>query len=301
VDKKAKDRNWNECFAVVEKGWMRLFSFNVKSSSMRMRNKNLQNTGGVVGGGNWSENAEALGSFLLRQTIASALPPPGYSKSRPHVWALSLPTGAVHLFQVGTPEIVKEFVSTANYWSARLSKEPMVGGISNIEYGWSESVINSALAGSDNFQPSSTSGPRPSLQSSIRSSLDQGTVRPRLPGDRVVISDWTPPQQSMMASTLLEVDQLKALSEYVKNIEDELQKHNELRAPMLLAFSARHPNSTKAMANWERKSSYLLREIVKFRTYMDCLAAAQTQKQKVYASRAAPVTDGDVTADGGVS
>jgi hypothetical protein len=40
------------------------------------------------------------------------------------------------------------------------------------------------------------------------------------------------------------------------------------------------------MANWERKSSYLLREIVKFRTYIDCLQGAQTQKEAIYASRA---------------
>lgn len=41
------------------------------------------------------------------------------------------------------------------------------------------------------------------------------------------------------------------------------------------------------MANWERKSSYLLREIVKFRTYIDSLTAAQTQKEKIYAQREA--------------
>lgn len=36
------------------------------------------------------------------------------------------------------------------------------------------------------------------------------------------------------------------------------------------------------MTNWERKSSYLLREIVKFRTYIDCLQAAQIMKEKFY-------------------
>lgn len=41
------------------------------------------------------------------------------------------------------------------------------------------------------------------------------------------------------------------------------------------------------MANWERKSQYLLREIVKFRTYIDTLTAAQIQKQKIYAEREA--------------
>ena len=39
------------------------------------------------------------------------------------------------------------------------------------------------------------------------------------------------------------------------------------------------------MANWERKSSYLLREIVKFRTYIDGLQAGQVQRQKIYAER----------------
>jgi hypothetical protein len=46
------------------------------------------------------------------------------------------------------------------------------------------------------------------------------------------------------------------------------------------------------MANWERKSSYLLREIVKFRTYIDCLQTAQAQKEKIYASRPARVEVG---------
>lgn len=39
------------------------------------------------------------------------------------------------------------------------------------------------------------------------------------------------------------------------------------------------------MANWERKSSYLLREIVKFRTYIDSLTASQALKSKIYAER----------------
>lgn len=39
------------------------------------------------------------------------------------------------------------------------------------------------------------------------------------------------------------------------------------------------------MANWERKSSYLLREIVKFRTYIDSVQAARVQKERIYAER----------------
>lgn len=39
------------------------------------------------------------------------------------------------------------------------------------------------------------------------------------------------------------------------------------------------------MANWERKSKYLLHEIVKFSTYIECLEAAQAAKEKIYAGR----------------
>ncbi|KAK4998633.1 hypothetical protein LTR66_002170 [Elasticomyces elasticus] len=320
-DKKAKDRNWNECFAVIEKGWLRLFSFNsatsTKTVSGPLRSKQRGHApsiaASVVGGGNWIQNAEALGSFLLRQTIASTLPPPGYSKTRPHVWALSLPTGAVHLFQVGTPDIAREFMSTANYWSARLSKEPLFGGVSNIEYGWSDSVVNTALishgggqfgrtdslptkpwsaAGMSHDVSGSVSLPRPSMQSSLRGSLDQGfgSVRARLPGDKVAIQEWSRPTQSMATSQLMEVDQLRQLVQYVGKVEEELGKHNELRAAVNLAFSPRNPNHARALANWEKKSAYLLKEIVKFRMYIDSLSAAQAAKEKIYAERAAQKT-----------
>lgn len=289
VDKRAKGRNWNDCFAVIEKGWMRLFSFSMNAKSMRVKAKEQSKAGGVVGGGNWMDSAEEVWKFLLRQTIASALPDPGYSKARPYVWALSLPTGAVHLFQVGTLEIVSEFVSTANYWSARLSKEPMMGGVSNMEYGWSDAVINRALISSESHPNMPThGGSRPSMQSSLRSSFDQvgGNTRPKLPGDKITINDWCPPQQSMMASQLMEVDQLRNLQTYVKNVEAELTKHNEFRPAMQLAFSTRHPNTTRAMANWEKKSSYLLREIVKFKTYVDSLSLAQKEKDRVLTIKA---------------
>ncbi|KAF6819854.1 Sec7 domain-containing protein [Colletotrichum plurivorum] len=308
IDKKAKDRHWNEVFAVVQKGQMSIFSFGTVKSSVgrKSRGRHAPKGPAIVGGGNWQENATNLGTFSLRQTLASALPPPGYSRARPHVWALSLPTGAVHLFQVGTPEISKEFVTTANYWSARLSTHPLVGGISNIEYGWSDTIINNALVTAINESAtgqspgrgsrpgsSTAANPRPSMSSTFRSaSLDHGSGGAysasrgnKLPGDRITISDWAPPAQSMRPSTLPEAEQLDSLTSYVRGIEDELQTHNQLRSPMLLAFTPRGSNANKAMANWERKSAYLLREIVKFRTYVDCLQQAAVRKNEIYSER----------------
>lgn len=315
VDKKAKDRNWTEVFAVIQKGTISIFSFS-PNKSMGRRGRNAQKKGAVVGGGNWQENATTLGTWSLRLTLASALPPPGYSKQRPHVWALSLPTGAVHLFHVGTPEICSEFVTTANYWSARLSTHPMVGGVSNVEYGWSDTIINNALVTAINDtanssttaaggtgpvgrQRSGSAAARSSMHSrnsSFRSvsSFDFGSSNPRtgnlnastkLPGDRVTIAEWTPPTQSMRPSNAPEKEQLNVLLSYVKTIEEELQQHNALRSPMLLAFSPRGHNAQRAMANWERRSAYLLREIVKFRTYVDVLQLADGRKTEIYKER----------------
>ena len=260
--KRSKERSWNEVFAVINQGYMSLFSFNSSSKSQRLKKGKTMGRGQVVGGGNWQDNAESLGQFVLRQTIASALPAPGYSKQRPYVFALSLPTGAVHLFQVGTETIIKEWVMTANYWSARLSNHPLVGGISNIEYGWSNAVINtSAMAAitesssndgvsrppvsSENGKVTNTgrgsiSGARPSIQGSLRSSLDHasgGQFRARLPADKVTISDWTPPTQSMRASTLSEEEQLAYLTDYVNSVEEDLSKHQIVRQGMGLAVS----------------------------------------------------------------
>ena len=327
-DRKSKERNWNDCFAVISKGKLTLFAFGTSTKSQSIgrkapfgrSGKAASVTGARVGGGDWMENAETLDTFILRQTIASTLPPPGYSKARPHVWALSLPNGAVHLFQVGTPEIATEFMTTANYWSARLSKEPLTGGVSNIEYGWSDQIVNPALVDRPelfNSPPSSMTtrghahsistdrGHRPSLQSSLRSSFDQGfgSNKTKMPADKAMINEWHPPTQSMTASQLMEVDQLKQLTAYVQNSEEELEKHNELKHAIELAvshapyyhltpitdasqYSPRHPNHNKAMANWQRKSDYLLREIVKFRTYMDSLSAAQKAKEAFYAKKA---------------
>ncbi|CAH0037579.1 unnamed protein product [Clonostachys solani] len=306
VDKKAKDRQWTEVFAVVQKGQMSLFSFNSsKSQRQKARPKAAQEA--PVGGGNWQDNATNVGTFNLRQTLASALPSPGYSRTRPHVWALSLPTGAVHLFQVGTPEIIKEFVTTANYWSARLSTHPLIGGVSNMEYGWSENIVNNALVNAinDSTGPPTRrasnmsngaitgTGRKGSISSFRSASIDQAAAAftnasgrgGKLPGDRVNIADWTPPAQSLRPSNASETDQLATLVAYVKNIEESLQEHNQLRSPMLLAFTPRGHNAIKAMANWEKKSAYLLREIVKFRTYVDCLQQAETRKQEIYAER----------------
>jgi len=59
------------------------------------------------------------------------------------------------------------------------------------------------------------------------------------------------------------------------------QKHELIDAQ----YSPRHANYARAMTNWQRKSEYLLRESVKFRTYIDSLSAAQKAKDAFYARK----------------
>jgi hypothetical protein len=299
-DKRSKDtRGWNECFAVIQKGEMRLFSFNssgnsgssgIKGSLFRnLRSKgkpgastpSAADAGHIVGGGNWTENAHDVGSFTLRQTYATPVAR-DHSKTQQHIWALMLTTGAVHNFACGSTEGRDEWIATVNYWSARLSKEPLLGGVSNSEYGWGDHIISAvppetptSASGSTSFvdsatsagppgishsrngsrasrsgsmaqavRPATSSSQRPPSSSLGRSSLDYAmgsayhhTGRARLPGDKVTITEWRPPVSSMMASQLMEIDQRSALLAYVKEVEEELVKHNELRPLMAKAVS----------------------------------------------------------------
>ena len=124
--KRAKDKAWLDVFVVIQKGELNMFIFGGSGGGGG-------GGGFVVGGGNWLENAKSVGTIMLAHSFANALPPPGYNRQRPHCMVLTLANGAVFLFQAGTEELVGEWVETCNYWAARQSKEPLAGGVSNME------------------------------------------------------------------------------------------------------------------------------------------------------------------------
>jgi hypothetical protein len=230
--KKSKERGWSESFVVIDKGQMRLFQFDL----------HRVNSSNHVGGGNWQKNANMVGSFLLRQTLASVLPAPGYSKSRPHVWALTLPSGSVFFFEAGTSDLVKEWVASANYWAARTSKEPLRAGVSNTEWGWGDCLVMSEDEASDDGN-SVVESHRSTFEIQ-RSPTTNGKATyggdSRVPkGDRVTIRDWKPPQQSLLDSSLKEKDQLQALESFVNQMETEFGQHNNIRPLMMRSVSSK--------------------------------------------------------------
>ena len=164
------------------------------------------------------------------------MPPPGYSKQRPHVFALTTSSGAMYFFQAGTEELVNEWVSTCNYWAARLSKEPLAGGVSNMEYGWNRVMDldderpGSSRDNTDTFSMRSTK----SWHNSVKDQLGL-----RMSSERILIHDWKPPMPSTVPSTHDEETQLEALQKHTLSLHTDLDKHNALRTPMtqLVSFN----------------------------------------------------------------
>jgi PH/SEC7 domain-containing protein len=161
---------------------------------------------------------------------------------------LTLASGAVYFFQAGTEELVNEWVQTCNYWAARQSKEPLAGGVSNMEYGWNRI--------SDVLQPGRTASDDESVRmrdftdtASVRSARSNhsrfsrkdvaATMRIGSPrSDRTHITEWKSPLAPSVPSMHDEETQLEALKKHVASLTQELQEHNELRGPMMALVRA---------------------------------------------------------------
>jgi len=160
---------------------------------------------------------------------------------------LTLANRGVYFFQAGTEELVNEWVSTCNYWAARTSKEPLAGGVSNMEYGWSKVVD---IYGHGRSQSSNDlSEPDIPDTISVRSGKStrsrygwrdatatvRGPYSPRV--EKTIINDWKPPLPPTVASVHDEEAQLDALRKHVASLKKDLETHNELREPMSLLVS----------------------------------------------------------------
>ncbi|ESK85219.1 guanine nucleotide exchange factor [Moniliophthora roreri MCA 2997] len=273
--KRAKDKNWLDVFVVIQKGELNMFTFG-------------ENGGGassIVGGGNWLSNATPVGTVHLAHSLAHALPSPGYNRQRPYCMVLTLSNGGVYFFQAGTEELVNEWVSTCNYWAARTSKEPLAGGVSNMEYGWNRipGAHTRSQSDSESVRDTDTTSLRSSRSGRSKFGWKEGgaaTVRGSPWIDRIVINDWKPPMPPVVSSFYDEETQLEALRKHVKSMKRDLQRHNELREPMAALYQPRSSNAVKAQNNWEKKSQYLLTEIVKYDSYIESLQTAMALRLK---------------------
>ncbi|KAF9915607.1 hypothetical protein BX616_005751 [Lobosporangium transversale] len=371
ADRKASHRAWRQFLVVLDQGGLSMFKADGQQGQA------------------FDEQGVLLDEIPLQHTITNILPPPGYSSSRRHVFAVQLHTGGVYLFQTATTRDCEDWARTCNYWAARTSKEPLQGGVVNMDYGWGRSLdllANSNLSeglhsntmasttsvystsssssatnvpnggvksssssnltpiglttpsstnsededaklmnstsytGSSNFlnnpplpvpppvtpsPPSSSvsgvhngngshlfgsSGSGSGRASSIKStsSKHSGTGGSGVPlGDRVLLFEWTSPLPTMSMSQLSEEDQCENLKRYVLGLEAEMEIHQEHRGPMLKLFLPKSQNYSKAFNNWERRSRYLLKEMVKYQIYVECLEQSLQLQRDAEAAEAA--------------
>lgn len=160
---------------------------------------------------------------------------------------LTLSNGGVYFFQAGTEELVNEWVSTCNYWAARTSKEPLAGGVSNMEYGWNRvlepshgrSVSDNDPAAQQDYSDAMSVRSGRSTRSRFGWKEGSNTVRAASSPyvDRIFINDWKPPMPPTVSSLHDEETQLEALGKHVASMKADLQKHNELREPMAALVS----------------------------------------------------------------
>ncbi|GJJ06521.1 hypothetical protein Clacol_000713 [Clathrus columnatus] len=272
IGKRAKSKSWQDVFVVIQKGELDMFIFGERGAA----------SGQTVGDGNWLANAQSVGKLQLSHSLAHVLPPPGYNRQRPYCFVLTLSNGGVYFFQAGTEDLLNEWVSTCNYWAARQSKEPLSGGVSNMEYGWNR--VLDPLNHTSTIQDDIISPADATDNFSVRSGKSGGTRKRSIPEaatigrtyDRILIHEWRHPLPPTVSSMHDEETQLEALQKQAELLQTDFQNHNELRGPMSLLYAPRSANLTKAQTNWEKKSQYLLTEIVKYRTYVDSLKAAMS-------------------------
>ncbi|KAH7108141.1 hypothetical protein BKA62DRAFT_9648 [Auriculariales sp. MPI-PUGE-AT-0066] len=295
--KRAKNKLWAEVFAVVSKGELKMFTFGEGGTSGAH----------VVGGGNWMTSASSAGDVPLAHSLAHVLPAPGYNRQRPHCFVLTIATGAVYFFQAGTEDLVNEWVSTCNYWAARQSKEPLAGGVSNMEYGWNRVSDDGRFSTSPSTED--FHGQDPADTFSIRSGRSRMSKRSfvdaaatmrikQSPRDRIYINDWKAPIPSTVASAHDEETQLEAMQKQLDIVQGEREAHNAIQRAMIGLYTPRSSNLSKANANWDRKSEYLKSEVVKYSTYVESLRTAMAMRLKKRGEKALErALSGTVTSD----
>ncbi|KAF8209465.1 hypothetical protein K438DRAFT_2012239 [Mycena galopus ATCC 62051] len=276
VGSRVKDKVWLDVFVVLQKGELNMFTSGHLSSGVS----------GTFGDGNWRSNAKPVGTIQLAHSLVHSLPSPGYNRQRPYCMALTLVNGGMYFFQAGAKELVNQWVSTCNYWAARTSKEPLAGGVSNMEYGWNR-LDELAHGRSHSETPEVSDIMSVRSEQSKRSKFEwrEGatTVRGMSSpwGDQTFISDWKPPLPLTVSSPHDEEIQLEVLRRHVASMKMHLKQHNEYREPMAALYQPRSSNAIKAQSNWEKKSQYLLAEIVKYDSYIDSLQTAMSIQRKM--------------------
>lgn len=213
TDKRARHRQWQLCYLVMNENEMIMYrpthhlvnnqnNHNIKTKkrkSIMLWNQSVCSLQNIISQGDmddWKadEDQEPLGRLDMNHTYASAIPPPGWNGHRPHVFRMETADGGLWLFESVDMFAIQAWVEAANTAAARISKGPLTGAVSNIDYGWGAKWDNSTE---------------------------------RFTTENIPI--WYPPTPCMIKSALNLNDQYNDLESQIRDLNVQLNEHRELK------------------------------------------------------------------------
>ena len=198
----------------------------------------------------------------LAHSVADMLPTRTLTSRRPHSWALIQSDGSVHLFQAQDDVTAQRWAAQCTYSAARVSKEPLSGGVSNIDYGWRH------VSGEGPSELPRRSHSHASLLSRVLQ-----RVPGRKQGQTAALGEWVPPLGTPPHSELSEAEQARHCRQYANYLGEQLREHEAVRQPMRALWNDSPAALGKATSNWERKYRFLEQEHTKYVRYCEALGA----------------------------
>ncbi|KAI9204040.1 uncharacterized protein BJ171DRAFT_127767 [Polychytrium aggregatum] len=276
VSSKLKYRKWGKVWAVLtfddEKG-MTLGMFRVENilKDDVFEQRELQDFG---------NNAELQKRSLklttnfeelnMLRSLSSVISVPNIHGARHgDIFMLTLADYSEWVFQCPSAEQKQRWVGHINTWAARKSKEPLLGGVGSMDFGWS--AIQNEQRRLNSHSAPYQSNPK-QLQAIVEGLVAEDAAR------RIRVTEWTVPSAlGLMSSSLSEERQLEAMRKHAESLSRELGEHMQYRDAISVLFSNFQMQRQKAIANWERKAAYLQNEYTKFSRYASILEEFLTQ------------------------
>ncbi|KAG1551219.1 hypothetical protein G6F46_002783 [Rhizopus delemar] len=246
ADKKAKHRQWQLCYLVMTETELIMYKAIQTGGDVRGKKRKSmifwnQSVGApfslqdVISNDTdeWQPDLSQprLGTILLNHCYATSILPPGWNGQRPHVFRLQTAEGGLWMFESTDMFAIQAWVEAVNFAAAMVSKSPMQGAVSNVDYGWG---------------------------------ADWDTKQTTLPV-------WYPPAPCMIQNTLGLDEQYSELEAQIKLVASQLDKHRSLRPNTNKKSLGQTGNHHQALVNWDKKFHYISHELLKLRCYRDIL------------------------------
>lgn len=178
-------------------------------------------------------------------------------------------SGKVYSIRVPNATDIQQWVDTSNYCAARTSKPRMKGALTNIDYGWQNvcPTTSQQYKGTNGVCTSSTVSLKSTSTARAFPRAISRMFQWHSNDNSPAVGEWVEPKAPHVLSTLTLAEQAAQTAECLASLRQELQDHDSVHMPMQAYWAVWPDARARAMANWERKRAYLVRELVKYAKY----------------------------------